>query len=79
VEKEDAMARRHPIINFLVPKEFKHADGKLMGMVFEKVKAVYDDKGRRSLVNAGEPDQHFECDDVLVAVGPGKFLLWIER
>ena len=38
-------------------------------MTFEKVKAVYDDKGRRSLVPTGEPDQHFECDDVLVAVG----------
>ena len=28
---------------------------------------VYDDKGRRSLVPTGEPEQHFECDDVLVA------------
>ena len=48
-------------------------------MVFEKVKAVYDDKGRRSLVNAGEPDQHFECDDVLVAVGQENAFPWIER
>jgi len=30
---------------------------------------VYDDKKKRSLVPSGEPDQHFECDDVLVAVG----------
>ena len=29
-------------------------------MTFEKVKAVYDDKGRRSLVSTGEPDQVFE-------------------
>jgi NADPH-dependent glutamate synthase beta subunit-like oxidoreductase len=48
-------------------------------MVFEKVKAVYDDKGRRILVPAGEPDQHFECDDVLVAVGQEKRFPWIER
>ncbi len=78
-EKEDAMHEGIPILNYLVPKEFKHADGKLVGMVFEKVKAVYDDKGRRKLVNAGEPDQHFECDDVLVAVGQENSFPWIER
>jgi NADPH-dependent glutamate synthase beta subunit-like oxidoreductase len=78
-EKEDAAHEGIPIINFLVPKEFKHENGKLVGMVFEKVKAVYDDKGRRSLVNAGEPDQHFECDDVLIAVGQENSFPWIER
>ena len=31
-----------PILNFLVPKEFKHEDGRLTGMTFEKVKAEYD-------------------------------------
>jgi len=78
-EKEDAQHEGIPIINYLVPKEFKHADGKLVGMVFEKVKPLYDDKGRRSLVNAGEPDQHFECDDVLIAVGQENAFPWIER
>jgi ferredoxin len=48
-------------------------------MTFEKVKAVYDDKGRRSLVPTGEPDQSFECDDVLVAVGQENSFPWIER
>jgi hypothetical protein len=48
-------------------------------MTFEKVKAVYDDKGRRSLVPTGEPDQSFECDDVLVAVGQENAFPWIER
>ena len=43
------------------------------------MKAEYDDKGRRKLVNAGEPDQHFECDDVLVAVGQENSFPWIER
>ena len=43
-EKEDAMHEDIPILNFLVPKEFKHDDGKLTGMTFEKVKAEYDDK-----------------------------------
>ena len=78
-EKEDAMHEGIPILNFLVPKAFKHEGGKLVGMVFEKVKAVYDDKGRRSLVPAGDPDQHFECDDVLVAVGQENSFPWIER
>ena len=48
-------------------------------MTFEKVKAVYDDKGRRSLVPTGEPDQFFECDDVLVAVGQENAFPWIEK
>ncbi|MBM3528900.1 MAG: 4Fe-4S dicluster domain-containing protein [Alphaproteobacteria bacterium] len=78
-EKEDAMHEDIPILNMLVPKEFTHDNGKLTGVVFEKVKAVRDDKGRRNLVPTGEPDQHFECDDVLVAVGQENAFPWIER
>jgi NADPH-dependent glutamate synthase beta subunit-like oxidoreductase/ferredoxin len=78
-EKEDAMHEDIPIHNFLVPKEFTHDNGKLTGVVFEKVKAEYDDKGRRKLVPSGEPDQHFPCDDVLVAVGQENAFPWIER
>jgi NADPH-dependent glutamate synthase beta subunit-like oxidoreductase/ferredoxin len=78
-EKEDAMHEGIPIHNFLVPKEFTHVGGRLTGVVFEKVKAEYDAKGRRNLVNAGEPDIHMECDDVLVAVGQENAYPWIER
>ncbi|MGN6517659.1 MAG: FAD-dependent oxidoreductase, partial [Rhizomicrobium sp.] len=78
-EKEDAQREGIPIHNFLVPKEFTHKDGKLTGVVFEKVKAEYDAKGRRKLVNAGEPDVHMECDDVLVAVGQENAFPWIEK
>ncbi len=78
-EKEDAAHEGIPILNFLVPKEFRHDNGRLTGMVFEKVKAVYDGNGHRSLVPAGEPDQYFECDDVLVAVGQENSFPWIER
>jgi NADPH-dependent glutamate synthase beta subunit-like oxidoreductase len=78
-EKEDAQHEGIPILNYLVPKSFKHESGKLTGMVFEKVKAEYDAKGRRNLVPTGEPDQHFECDDVLVAVGQENAFPWIER
>ena len=78
-EKEDAAREGIPIHNFLVPKEFLHANGKLTGVTFEKVKAEYDAKGRRKLVPAGEPDVTFECDDVLVAVGQENAFPWIER
>src|SRR5205085_2000037 len=78
-EKEDAMHEGIPIFNFLVPKEFTHNSGKLTGVVFEKVKAEYDAKGRRSLKASGEPDIHIECDDVLVAVGQENAFPWVER
>jgi NADPH-dependent glutamate synthase beta subunit-like oxidoreductase len=78
-EKEDAAREGIPIHNFLVPKEFLHHEGKLTGVVFEKVKAEYDAKGRRKLVAAGEPDVTFACDDVLVAVGQENAFPWIER
>ena len=78
-EKDDAMGEGIPIHNFLVPKEFTHEDGRLTGVTFEKVKAEYDDKGRRKLIPTGEPDVHMECDDVLVAVGQENAFPWIER
>ncbi len=78
-EKEDAMHEGIPIHNFLVPKEFTHEKGKLTGITFEHVKAEYDAKGRRKLIPSGEPDQHFPCDDVLVAVGQENAFPWIER
>src|SRR5262249_57231683 len=52
-EKEDAMHEHIPIFNFLVPKEFTHDNGRLSGVLFEKVKAEYDAKGRRNLVPTG--------------------------
>ncbi len=78
-EKEDAMHEGIPILNFLVPKAFTHENGRLTGVVFEKVSAHYDDRGRRRLEPTGEPDVHYECDDVLVAVGQENAFPWIER
>jgi len=78
-EKEDAMHEDIPIFNFMVPKEFTHQNGKLTGVLFEKVKAEYDDKGRRKLIPSGAPDEHVPCDDVLVAVGQENAFPWIER
>jgi NADPH-dependent glutamate synthase beta subunit-like oxidoreductase len=78
-EKEDAQHEGIPIHNFLVPLEFKHNNGKLIGVLFQKVKAEKDAKGRRNLVPTGEPDVLMECDDVLVAVGQENAFPWIER
>ncbi|MGA8005456.1 MAG: FAD-dependent oxidoreductase [Burkholderiales bacterium] len=78
-EKEDAQHEGIPILNFLVPKSFDVKDRKLVGMTFEKVKAVYDANGRRSLIPTGEPHEYHECDDVLVAVGQENAFPWIER
>src|SRR5712692_10399262 len=78
-EKDDAMHEGIPIFNYLVPKEFTRQGGKLTGVLFEKVKAVREADGRRQLVPTGEPDEHFPCDDVLVAVGQENAFPWIER
>ena len=77
-EKEDAQHEGIPIINFHVPKSFEHRNGQLTGMRFEIVKAVYDDKGRRSLIPTGEADVLIECDAVLIAVGQENAFPWIE-
>jgi formate dehydrogenase beta subunit len=78
-EKEDAIHEGIPILDCLVPKAFLHENGKLTGMRFEKVKAVRDDRGRRQLVPTGDPEQVFDCDEVLVAVGQENAFPWIER
>lgn len=67
-----------PILNFMVPKEFVHEEGRLLGMVFEKVRAEQVD-GRRKLVPTGEADVFIEADDVLVAIGQENAFPWIER
>jgi NADPH-dependent glutamate synthase beta subunit-like oxidoreductase len=78
-EKEDAQHEGIPILNFLVPLEFTHEGGKLTGVVFDKVKAEYDERGRRSLVPSADPRVHIPCDDVLVAIGQENAFPWIER
>ena len=77
-EKEDAQHEGIPILNFHVPKTFEHDNGKLTGMTFEIVRAVYDAKGKRTLVPTGEPDVLVPCDEVLVAVGQENAFPWIE-
>ncbi len=78
-EKEDALHEGIPIHNYLVQKAFTHDNGRLTGVLFEKVQAEYDATGRRSLVPTGEPDVHMECDEVLLAIGQENAFTWIER
>ncbi len=78
-EKEDAIHEGIPILNFHVPKSFEIKNGRLVGMKFEIVKAVFDEKGNRNLVPTGEPEVLIECDDVLLAVGQENSFPWIER
>ncbi len=78
-EIEDAMGEGIPIYDNHVPKRFIVKDGKLVGMEFEKVEAIFDDNGRRKLVPTGEDPVIFECDDVLVAIGQDNAFEWIER
>ena len=78
-EKEDAMHEGIPIYNNHVPKEFVVENGELKGMHFEKVEAVYDEEGNRSLVPTGEDLVFMEADDVLMAIGQENAFPWIER
>ncbi|WP_127998325.1 FAD-dependent oxidoreductase [Piscinibacter defluvii] len=78
-EKEDALHEGIEIHNYLVPRRVLHEAGKLTGMDFERVKAEYDAKGRRSLVPTGEPDLFVAADTVLVAIGQENAFPWIER
>jgi NADPH-dependent glutamate synthase beta subunit-like oxidoreductase len=78
-EIEDAEHEGIPIYENHVPKSFVIENGKLVGMKFEKVQAVYGENGKRNLVPTGEPEVFLEADDVLIAVGQENAFPWIER
>ncbi|HEV7642514.1 MAG TPA: FAD-dependent oxidoreductase [Pyrinomonadaceae bacterium] len=78
-EKEDAQHEDIPIVDNHVPKSFVVEDGKLKGVMFEKVEAKYDEAGKRSLVPTGEAEAFYPADDVLVAIGQENTFPWIER
>lgn len=78
-EIEDALHEDIPILENHTPKSFVVENGKLKGMMFEKVRAVYDENGKRSLIPTGEPEVFIEADDVLVAIGQENSFPWIER
>ncbi len=78
-EIEDALHEDIPIYENHVPKAFVTENGRLTGMLFERVEAVYEANGRRRLVPTGEDDVLMPCDDVLLAIGQLNAFPWIER
>ncbi len=78
-EIEDAQREGIEILNNMPPKEFVVEDGKLKGVLFEKVRAEYNEEGRRKLVPTGEPDVFIPADDVIIAIGQDNAFPWIER
>ena len=78
-EIEDAQNEDIEILNNHVPEKFLVEDGKLTGIVFQKVKPEYDETGRRKLVPTGDDPVIVPCDDVLCAIGQENHFPWIER
>ncbi len=78
-EIEDALHEDIPILNNMPPKEFVIENGKLKGVLFGKVRAEYDENGKRKLIPTGEPDEFIEADDVMIAIGQDNAFPWIER
>lgn len=78
-EIEDAQMEDIPIMNNMPPKEYVVKDGKLVGMMFGKVRAEYSETGKRTLIPTGEPDVFIECDDVIIAIGQDNAFPWIEK
>jgi NADPH-dependent glutamate synthase beta subunit-like oxidoreductase/ferredoxin len=78
-EIEDAKSEDIPILNNMPPKEFVLENGKLKGVLFGKVRAEYDENGRRKLIPTDEPDVFIEADDVMIAIGQDNAFPWIEK
>jgi len=78
-EKEDAIHEDIPILDNHVPKAFIHENGRLTGVEFEKVKAVYAEDGSRKLIPLDEKPVLIPCDDVLMAIGQENAFPWIEK
>ena len=78
-EVKDAVYEGIPILENHAPKEFVIKEGKLAGVVFEKMKETgVDSKGRPKLEATGELVT-IDCDDVLMAIGQDNAFPWIER
>ena len=78
-EIEDAELEDIPILNNMPPKEYVIENGKLKGVIFGKVRAEYDENGKRKLIPTGEPDEFIAADDVIIAIGQDNAFPWIER
>jgi formate dehydrogenase (NADP+) beta subunit len=78
-EIKDALYEGIPILENHAPQEFVIENGKLAGVMFEKmIEQGVDAKGRPKLVASGERVT-IACDDVLMAIGQDNAFPWIER
>jgi formate dehydrogenase beta subunit len=77
-ELEDAEEENVEILVNHSPKEFVIEDGKLAGMVFEKMEYKVGDNGR---IDRGSVigEITIPCDDVILAIGQDNAFPWIER
>jgi NADPH-dependent glutamate synthase beta subunit-like oxidoreductase len=77
-ELEDAEEETVEIVVNHSPKSFVMRDGKLAGMMFEKMAYEFDARGRiTSEKVVGE--EFFPADDVVLAIGQENAFPWIER
>ncbi len=77
-EKEDSIREDIPFYTNHNPLEYVIKNGKLAGMMFDKVESVYDDSGKRKLKSTGEPPVFIEADEIIIAVGQETVFPWIE-
>lgn len=78
-EIADAVGEDIPIYENHTPVEFVTENGKLVGMNFDKVRAEYDENGKRSLISTGEELVFMPADQVLIAIGQDNAYPWVER
>src|SRR5262245_12357150 len=77
-ELEDAEEESVQIVINRSPKAFVHENGKLTGMLFDKMEYDVDAKGRITAERiAGE--EFLPADDVILAIGQENAFPWIER
>jgi len=76
-ELEDAEAENVEIVINRSPKRFVVENGKLTGMVFEKME--YELEGGRITAERVTGEELVPCDDVILAIGQENAFPWIER
>ncbi len=76
-ELEDAEAENVEIVINHAPKHFVVENGKLTGMVFEKME--YELKDGRITAERVTGEETIPCDDVILAIGQENAFPWVER
>lgn len=77
-ELEDAEEENVEIVINHSPKSFVVENGKLTGMMFEKIEYTFDEKGEITDQKVAE-EIFFPADDVVLAIGQDNAFPWIER